>query len=352
MAVGHDGLLEAIDDPSQYSISRVAQSSLPIFIPWHREQKHITCGFQSVNLTSPDGPWKDASPFLESAVYQSKCQTKLENGAARDVEGHSASNSITSEHLSGSLGVSVGNAVVEVGVTASYDQQMQELTNASRASHSSGFRCGRIILVEDPPFSNDAKTLLQREDGDKLFAERYGDYFVSGYVLGADSGGCLAASASSKRTVETLTTEVNVKVLWISYTSSTSTTDIRQTCSMDLTFYGYDTLNGTNLSKQAQAGKSTQEIQLAAQGCIDNSNNLQLRLKRRMSELGIEDEGTMSVAKCSKAVEGGVVVELILTPFRTLKEYIHCIYEGKRKRAIQATLEGDEAGQMERKTGR
>ncbi|RSL47246.1 hypothetical protein CEP54_013485 [Fusarium duplospermum] len=352
MAVGHDDLLEAIDDPSQYSISRVAQSSLPIFIPWHREQKHITCGFQSVNLKSPNGPWKDASPFLESAVYLSKCQTKLENGAARDVEGHSASNSITSEHLSGSLGVSVGNAVVEVGVTASYDQQMQEVTNAARASHSSRFRCGRIVLVEDPPFSNTAKAFLQREDGDKLFAERYGDYFVSGYVLGADSGGCLAASASAKRTVETLTADVNVKILWSNYTDSTSRTDIQQTCSMDLTFYGYDTLNGTNLSQQAQAGKSTEEIQLAAQACIDNSNNLQIRLRQRTGELGIKDEGTMSVAKCLKAVEGGIVVELILTPFKTLKDYIHCIYEGKRKRAIQSALEGDETGQMGRKAGR
>ncbi|KAM0425739.1 hypothetical protein ACHAPT_008987 [Fusarium lateritium] len=341
MAVGYDSLSEAMDDPSQYSISRVAQSSLPIFIPWHREQKRITSGFDSSSLKAFNGPWKDASPFSEHAVYSSKCQAKLENGASRDVQGHSASNSITSEHLSGSLGVSVGNAIVEVGVTASYDQKMQQLTNASRASHSSRFRCGRIILVQDPPFSSAAKSLLQLEDGDKFFADRYGDYFVSGYVIGADTGGCLAASASAKRTVETMAADVNVKVLWSNYTTSTSRTDIQQTCSMDLTFYGYDTLTDTNLSLQAESGKSTQDIQLAAQRCIANSNALQTRLKQRVDELGITDEGVISVEQCARAVEGGVVVELILAPFRTLKEYIQCIYEGKQKRAVQSALKGE-----------
>ncbi|KAL7932790.1 hypothetical protein V8C35DRAFT_306789 [Trichoderma chlorosporum] len=327
------------DDPSQYSISRVGQSFLPIFVPWQREQKRITSGFDSRAVNLPGGPWKQESPFDRAGLLYPSCQTILETGRCRDTEGHSGSNSITNEHDSGHLGIAVGNAAVKVGVSSSYDRQMQDAANASRASHNSRLRCGSIALMKDPPLSSTAKTLLQEQDGLKLFSELYGDYFVAGYVLGADSGACLAVSSSSNMSTKTVTITVEVKVLWSEFTSTASTTDVQQSASSDLAFYGYDTLDNLNVSLSAGLGQPNDHIRAAARLYMEKTNTLQSRLKERLRELDIKQGNMTSVEQCRRAVDEGIVVELMLVPYRSLKEYVECYYKGARGRAIAADIE-------------
>ncbi|KAL7911421.1 hypothetical protein GGI35DRAFT_492692 [Trichoderma velutinum] len=327
------------DDPSQYSISRAGQSSLPIFIPWQREQKRITSGFDSGAVYLPGGPWKRASPFDQGRLSHPICQTRLETGRCRDTEGHSGSNSITNEHDSGHLGIAVGNAAIKVGVSTSYDRQMQDAASASRASYNSRLRCGSIALVEDPPLSQAAKILLQSQDGPTLFSKLYGDYFVAGYVLGADSGACLAASNAANSSTKTITTTVEVKVLWSEFTETTSSTHIQQSASSDLAFYGYDTLDNINVSLRAGLGQPTDHIREAARVCMAKTNALQSRLKERLGELDIKEGNMASVDQCRLTVDGGIVVELMLVPYRSLKQYVECYYKGIRERAIAADIE-------------
>jgi len=126
-----------MDDPSQYSIPRVAKSCLPIFLPWQREKKAIMSGFDSTALECPNGPWKAAFAFPGHTILSSNCRTRLETGLAHDVQAHTSSSSSTSETFSGRLSISVGNAVAKVGVTASYDQEMREMANVSSVQWSS-----------------------------------------------------------------------------------------------------------------------------------------------------------------------------------------------------------------------
>ncbi|KAI6780909.1 uncharacterized protein J7T54_007389 [Emericellopsis cladophorae] len=310
-----------MDDPAQCTIRRLGASSLPIFLPWHREHKRILACFDSSAAELQNGPWKRASPFHLGAASSRICQARLEVGVGRAVEGRSDSNSLTSEHFSGTLGLSVGNSLLSAGVSASYDQQMQEATNASRASHNSRLRCGRVALASDPPLSSAAKSLLRRENGQQLFKELYGDYYVAGYVLGADAGGCLSATSSARQQVKTMSTTVRVKALWESYTSSTCSTESHQTYSMDLAFDAYDTLAGTNVSLRAKAGEKTDEIREAALLYAQRWQALHERLERRIHEMGLEDCSLGQVSEHLDMIKAGLVVELILTPFRALGEY-------------------------------
>ena len=217
--------------------------------------------------------------------------------------------------------------------------RLKKVTQLARASHNSRFRCGRIALAADPPLSAVARALLESEEGGKLFAEQYGDYMVVGYVLGADVGACLAASNSSKRDAATITTTVNVQVLWSDFADSTSKTDIRQTCSMNLALYGYDSLGGTSHSLCAESGKPTEHIREAALEYVAKTHSLQQRLNDRIRRLGIKNGRQTNIQQCSDAIDAGVVVELILVPFKTLKEYVECLYGGPRNRAIKATID-------------
>lgn len=120
-----------MDDPSRYSISRAAESQLPIFMPWQQESKCIATGLESTGLEDSNGPWKQTCPFSKQKLPFSLCETSFGNATARDIEGCSTSNSISSEHFSGRLGISIGNAALRVGVGAEYDSQMDKSANAS-----------------------------------------------------------------------------------------------------------------------------------------------------------------------------------------------------------------------------
>lgn len=161
----------------------------------------------------------------------------------------------------------------------------------------------------------------------------------------------MTASNSAEREVETVTTTVNVEVLWEDYTDSTSKTSVKQSYQMDLAFYGYDTLDDIHLSLQAKAGQSTEHIRAAAMSCMTQSNALQARLSAQLQCLGLHDGDRTTSQLCAQAVNAGVVVELILAPFSTLKEYVECMYRGIQKRHL-ASVGAEEKGLVRQGKGK
>ena len=145
---------------------------------------------------------------------------------------------------------------------------------------------------------------------------------MSSYVLGADAGACLGASIYSSQEIKKTSITFNVKVLWSYYTTSRSTTDTSEKIDVDLTYCGYDALNAMSLSLHAQSGESTHEIRAAASRYMAMANALQQRLSTGLQELGITQNRTATAEQCFAAIDSGVVVELILVPFKTLRDYI------------------------------
>ena len=176
--------------------------------------------------------------------------------------------------------------------------------------------------------------MLLSSNGPELFAEQYGNYYIAGYVIGAASGCCLTASESSRSEAETVTTTVTVEVLWEDFADSRTVTTKRDVFNMDLALHCYDTLERVNISVRARPGTSTEDIRKAAVASVERTNTLQRRLRKRLEELEIQHGKVSSIRNCVRAAESGVVMELILMPFRTLKEYIVCTYQGSQAEKV------------------
>jgi hypothetical protein len=74
---------------------------------------------------------------------------------------------------------------------------------------------GQIRLAEEPALSNDAHDVLLK-GGVAAFQSAYGDYYVAGFKLGAESGICMSFSENDRSESESWSITITVKFLFMS----------------------------------------------------------------------------------------------------------------------------------------
>jgi hypothetical protein len=182
-----------------------------------------------------------------------------------------------------------------------------------------------VIVDETPPLSEEAITLLQMTDGQERFRKRYGDFYISGFALGADAGACMSAATSSKATSETLAVTVQVKVLF--WSKSTAYSKTTQTTSMEasISLSGYSTLDLEPMQMQTGPHTSAQEmltLNKVADGYMTRVRELQPTVMYLMEDIGIRNGAKLPLGDCVKLCESGLVAELLLEPYARLSDYV------------------------------
>jgi hypothetical protein len=198
-----------------------------------------------------------------------------------------------------------------------------------------------VALERPPKFSREAAGILTQVDGEPGFRERYGDYYVYGYELGAEAGACISAESSTYDSAESRKITVTVKTLFGSASTSHKETFQEHQSSVKLTFSGFSTLHGEVKSYPGTPGPASVADLLALQEGA-NANmarvaRLDHELQERMTSLGLTGGGQLPWHLCGEICRAGLVVQLLLAPFRTLVEY-QAIGAKRDARAIAAPV--------------
>ncbi|KAJ5887306.1 hypothetical protein N7504_011353 [Penicillium tannophilum] len=320
------------NDPTLPNLQAQTEAGAAIALPWSREEKPLLTGFDSAKMRDySDGPWiATASPFSAQSIVTATIVPDASGGVGVYREGFSTRMESSNEHLSASLGITVGYPFLNANVTGEYDSNVNETKNAFQSSRNASFRMGRVVLDRPPDFSLEASTTLSQPDGDSRFRERYGDYYIYGYELGADAGACISAESSTYSSTETLKITVTVKVLFVSASASHTETFEEHRSSASFTFSGFSTLHGEVKSypEVSPVGPPVPtsvadlvDLQKKATEHVARVARLDHELQERMISLGLTEGAKLPLNSCDKICRSGLVVQLLLAPFANLFEY-------------------------------
>ncbi|KAF5696335.1 hypothetical protein FGLOB1_13608 [Fusarium globosum] len=311
-------------DPSKPSLEALTDGRHPFSLPWGHDVRVLLSGFKMEDMSKQKGPWTKTSAFEISGSEMLAVVPDTKGGSMSYKDGMTTNSETSDDHLSASLGLTVGYPFLNASVTGDYDRNVMESHNAIRASRNASCRLGRIVLDQPPPLSIAAKSMLQSQ-GPREFANVYGDYYVSGYELGADAGASLSATTESKESKERLAITVKVKALFFEralpeVVTTTSSSD----SSSCITFAGYSTVGN---SKRVVEAKDLSEMGLTAlqkvsAAFLQEVGALESSARKEMDRLGLVDGQQLSLEQCTEVCRSGLVVQLLLTPYHRLVEFV------------------------------
>jgi len=188
------------------------------------------------------------------------------------------------------------------------------------------------VLDRTPLLSQEALSVLQSgRDAEERFRQRFGDFYVCGFVLGADAGACMSASTESSSSKETL--EITVKVKLLFFEASATHTEVKEehSASSSISFSGYSTLDNMQPCTlmlpggTGQSGSDQRVLQQTAREYLNRVQGLQEQVQKVMNEVGLVDGGNLKLADCTRLCRSGLVVELLLAPFARLNQYVESL---------------------------
>ncbi|KAJ5939745.1 hypothetical protein N7466_002879 [Penicillium verhagenii] len=322
------------DDPTLPDLQAQADARATLALPWSREEKPLLAGFDSSKMRDhPDGPWlATASPFSAHSIVTATIVPDASGGVGVYREGYSTRSESSHEHLSASLGITVGYPFLNANVTGEYDSTVNKKSNGFQSSRNASFRMGRVVLDRPPDFSFEATTILTQPDGDSRFQERYGNYYVCGYELGADAGACISAETSTYDSAESFKITVTVKVLFVSASASHTEHFEKHDSSTRFTFSGFSTLHGEVKRYPNPDARPVGQIvgtqvadlinlQKEASDHVARVGKLDYELQERMIKYGLTGGAKLPLSSCGEVCGSGLVVQLLLAPFANLFEY-------------------------------
>ena len=180
------------------------------------------------------------------------------------------------------------------------------------------------MLNQTPPLSAEALDLLRKRDGPVHFQNRYGDFYVCGYELGADAGATLFASTQSSSIKETLSLTVAVKVLFFEESVTHTTTSSSYTSNASMTFCGYSTLQKATQSTKTESLIPSEQarMQRAASAYLKRVGSVDHEAKETLAKLGLKDGQTLPLSSCTDICQSGLVVQLLLAPLARLNDFV------------------------------
>ncbi|XP_014562072.1 hypothetical protein COCVIDRAFT_22036 [Bipolaris victoriae FI3] len=202
-------------------------------------------------------------------------------------------------------------------VAGSYDKSVSDNLAGTRVSKNISIRAGHIRFKADPGLTPYARNVLCKSE--KEFRSIFGDYYVAGYQIGAEVGGCVTITQSDQSEEKLVQVQATAKVLWMKKTISTTTSSKEVSSDHSISINGYDTLRQRT---EEVKGTNLEEIHQMSKACMDRIGNLQATVEQTILDLGLGTDAGVSVKDCARLCESGLVVQLILAPYSKLAEYV------------------------------
>lgn len=121
-------------DPTRPSLDSMTTAGHAFALPWRRETISLLTGFNSNRMKDAGGPWMSQSPFEMSDLKMATILSDTKGGTATYRDGLSTSAGTCSEHISASLGLTIGYPFLNANVSAKYDRDVVEKKSVSHSS--------------------------------------------------------------------------------------------------------------------------------------------------------------------------------------------------------------------------
>ncbi|KAF4551312.1 Hypothetical protein D9617_14g077690 [Elsinoe fawcettii] len=252
---------------------------------------------------------------------------RRENCRGSYVSTASSRTSSTSDHLSLSLGVGVGNEYLGASVTGHYDKNVIEDRALSKSSRRSSFSAGALEFLRPPPLSMEARFLLDTPDaGLVAFKERYGDFYVSALTVGADAAIMMTQASNARATSEQIKIEGEVHFLCWSDTETimeSHVADAVRDAQFGIT--AFDTLHDSFVSVQLDNGDglSFQDARRLSKDYLDRVDDLAARTEEallRWPQLHMMRTKKLFWTDVESLAQSNLISRIILSPFETHRE--------------------------------
>lgn len=185
------------------------------------------------------------------------------------------------------------------------------------------------MFAETPRLSLEAMNILRKsEDPHKDFKERYGEYYVSAYILGGRNANTLGAMMDTSSSTMDLAGQVKIKVFFAKITVGFSKHESSFSQSVNVSLVAHDTLDHWECYRAATDAGSYNELVSTASQNGANGSMLAHRVTQRLESLGLVSGQELSWDACESLFHKGVVVEILLLPYARLRQYNEAIMAG------------------------
>ncbi|KAK6354950.1 hypothetical protein TWF696_004078 [Orbilia brochopaga] len=308
-------------DPLVPTVEYVGASQTPFTVPWAKGRVQLCTGFNSRRAQHDD-------LFIDRAAFQDTASAPLryrecQITSIRDESGTDIANS--SENRSFAIGASVGGSFLGASARGSYEKNVRDNRNTSNISVRADHVCGQIEVVQVPQLAKAAVRLLNTSaDPIKEFRQMYGDFYVAGFRVGAVNSTIVSGKLANKSFFEAKRAEVKVKVLFA--TIHKSVNDVSSSASDEggLNVAAFDSLTGFYSNFTAR----TYEDSLQAGEVASANKQRAMTIAARAADvlwkefsMGGDQSACIYQNVVDRLCDRGLVTELLLAPFATLREY-------------------------------
>jgi hypothetical protein len=315
----------ADENPNVASLQKLAANHAAFSVPWPTGPNAVKGvllhhSFHARELNS----W----PFYGPCAFDLSRSADIEFApvAGRDIWTETTTTHVGNnyEHFGISGGIGVGCSSFGASVTVNYDLEMYH--NSSSVKISTRTRHIDSILRYKTAPKLDAHALeLLRYSGPNAFRDQYGDFYISGFVIGAEAGVCFANGASHDETHQTLSLTVEVHLLFFSFEFTVDLLKIHSSSDkIWASVSAFDTLSHTSISPPRNDMNMGDFLKFRDeyQEKIRNIKGRVDELKKQCGANNVDD-----------FIKRGLVMELVLSPFEDLNEYVEtkALWESAKK---------------------
>ncbi|KAK2593760.1 hypothetical protein QQS21_008521 [Conoideocrella luteorostrata] len=309
------------DDPTKPSLHYAVSTLMPLAIPWTNAPMQIGTSFlkSSQDLQLHFG---QESAFSSEPLYSTPL-IFTESCAGQVNEATVAGSSNSHRDLSADIAGSIGGSALGGSARGQYSKNSDKDESLNKASIHTSFRCGKVTLAHFPSLSRDAIRILRTSsDPSRAFSDKFGDYFVGGYILGGANSTLASGAGASERSSEHLSVSLEVHVLFTSYSDTVNKQSADYSSLGTATLTAFDSLDAYQTEVKASEYEAYRNATQASRDNRQRGAALQERVKARLNAVDLGSSGAqLPWERCAELCRSGLVLELLMLPWAGLRDY-------------------------------
>ncbi|RGP77375.1 hypothetical protein FLONG3_4514 [Fusarium longipes] len=313
------------DDPTQPSLRYAVSTQMPLALPWTNAPMQLGTSLLESSGGSQFRFGVDLAFKKETLISTPLIYTETRAGQVNQATVSGSSN--FHRDLSADIAGSIGGSVLGGSARGQYSKNSRQDESHNKASVHTSFRCGKITLGYFPSLSEDAIRILQTSANPTVaFRNKFGDYFVGGYILGGTNSTVMWGSGGSSAESERLNISFEVHLLFLSYEDSISKNDANYSSTGTTNLTAFDSLDAFQTKIEASNYGS---YRAAVETSVANRQRgavLQDRVLAKLKGLNLGSSGSqLQWEKCDELCKSGLVLELLMLPWAGLRDYRNAI---------------------------
>jgi hypothetical protein len=164
--------------------------------------------------------------------------------------------------------------------------------------------------------------LRTSKDPSRAFSDRFGDYFVGGYILGGTNSTLVWGSSESRGSSERLNISFEVHLLFLSYEDSINRQSADFWSAAAANLVAFDSLEAYQTKVEAREYGTFRIAMAESQANRKRGAVLQERVEAKLNALNIGSSGAqLPWGRCDELCRSGLVLELLMLPWAGLRDY-------------------------------